>query len=145
MKKIKRFWLINLLFLILLTGCVSIKSSKEVSLIKSEGRKQLIVNYNRNQVRSVKIKNIILDSGVPYYLEPGEYRMTYQETPVISGTFEYHHRGRDDRDSGRSFSERPMAITNFKIINLQEDTVIDLEGKSFGISGGIKVNSEKNY
>lgn len=143
MKKIKGIWIISLLFLILLTGCTSIKSSEEVSLVKSEGRKQLIVNYNRNQVRSVKIKNIILDSGVPYYLEPGEYRMTYQETPLISGTFDFSYRDRDDRDSGRSFSERP--IFNSKIINLQEDTVITLEGKTFGISGGVKINSKKTY
>ncbi len=91
----------------------------------------------------VKIKNIILDSGVPYYLEPGEYRMTYQETPLISGTFEFNYRDRDDRDSGRSFSER--RIFNSKIINLQEDTVITLEGKTFGIDGGIRVNSKKTY
>lgn len=143
MKKIKRIWLINLLIIILLTSCASIKSSKEVSLTKSEGRKQLIVNYNRNQVRSVRIKNVILDSGVPYYLEPGEYRMTYQETPMISGVFDFSYRDRDDIDSRRSFSERPML--NSKIINLQEDTVIDLEGKTFGISGGVKINSKKTY
>lgn len=143
MKKIKGIWLINFLILILLTSCASIKSSKEVSLIKLEGRKQLIVNYNRNQVRSVRIKNVILDSGVPYYLEPGEYRMTYQETPMISGAFDFSYRDRDDRDSGRSFSERPML--NSKIINLQEDTVIDLEGKNFGISGGVRINSKKTY
>ena len=143
MKKIKGIWLINLLIIILLTSCASIKSSKEVSLTKSEGRKQLIVNYNRNQVRSVRIKNVILDSGVPYYLESGEYRMTYQETPMISGVFDFSYRDRDDRDSGRSFSERPML--NSKIINLQEDTVIDLEGKNFGISGGVKINSKKTY
>ena len=143
MKKIKGIWLINLLIIILLTSCASIKSSKEVSLTKSEGRKQLIVNYNRNQVRSVRIKNVILDSGVLYYLEPGEYRMTYQETPMISGAFDFSYRDRDDRDSGRSFSKRPML--NSKIINLQEDTVIDLEGKTFGISGGVKINSKKTY
>lgn len=143
MKKIKEFWVINLLFLILLTSCASIKSSKEVSLMKSEGRKQLIVNYNRNEVRSVRIKNVVLDSGVPYYLEPGEYRMTYQETPIITGTFDFSYRDRDDRDSGRSFSERP--ILNSKIINLQDDMIIDLEGKTFGISGGMKINSKKTY
>lgn len=143
MKKIKGIWLINLLIIILLTSCTSIKSSKEVSLTKSEGRKQLIVNYNRNQVRSVRIKNVVLDSGVPYYLEPGEYRMTYQETPIISGAFDFSYRDRDDRDSGRDFSERPML--NSKIINLQEDMIIDIEGKTFGISGGVKINSKKTY
>lgn len=143
MKKIKGIWLINLLIIILLTSCTSIKSSKEVSLTKAEGRKQLIVNYNRNQVRSVRIKNVVLDSGVPYYLEPGEYRMTYQETPIISGAFDFSYRDRDDRDSGRDFSERPML--NSKIINLQEDMIIDIEGKTFGISGGVKINSKKTY
>lgn len=143
MKKIKRIWIINLIFIVLFSSCVSIKSSKDVSLTKIEGRKQLVVNYNRNQVRSVRIKNVILDSGVPYYLEPGEYRMTYQETPIISGIMDFSYRDRDDRDSGRSFSER--AMTTSKIINLQDDTVIDIEGKNFGISGSIKINSKKNY
>ena len=69
--------------------------------------------------------------------------MTYQETPMISGAFDFSYRDRDDRDSRRSFSERPML--NSKIINLQEDTVIDLEGKTFGISGGVKINSKKTY
>ncbi|MDO4588498.1 MAG: hypothetical protein Q4B33_01450 [Fusobacterium sp.] len=143
MKKIKRIWIINLIFIVLFSSCASIKSSKDVSLTKIEGRKQLVVNYNRNQVRSVRIKNVILDSGVPYYLEPGEYRMTYQETPIISGIMDFSYRDRDDRNSGRSFSER--AMTTSKIINLQDDTVIDIEGKNFGISGSIKINSKKNY
>lgn len=136
-----------IIMIIILSGCSSIKSSEEVSLVKSEGRKELIVNYNRNQVRSVKIKNIILDPGVPYYLEPGEYRMSYQETPMINGIFDFNYRSgrRDDRDhgSGRSHLDRP--ITTSKIIDLQEDTVIEIESKTFGISTGIRVNSKKTF
>lgn len=143
MKKIKVVCLINLIFMLLFSSCASIKSSKDVSLSKIEGRKQLIVNYNRNQVRSVKIKNVILDSGVPYYLEPGEYRMTYQETPIISGIMDFNYGDRDDRKSGRSFSERPMVTT--KIINLQEDLIINIDGKTFGISGSARFDSKKNY
>ena len=70
-------YLISLLIIILVTGCTSIKSSHEISLDKIEGRKTLIVNYDRSEIQSVEINRIFLDSGVPYYVEPGEYRLKY--------------------------------------------------------------------
>lgn len=145
--KRKITYIFTIIMIIVLSGCTSIRSSEEVSLTKSEGRKELIVNYNRNQVRSVKIKNIILDPGVPYYLEPGQYRMTYQETPMINGIFDFNYRSsrRDDREygGGRSHLDRP--ITTTKMIDLQEDTVIEIEGKTFGISTGVRINSKKTF
>ena len=72
-------YLISLLIVTIVTGCTSIKSSHEISLDKIEGRKILIVNYNRNEIQSVEVRNIFLDSGVPYYVEPGEYRLSYTE------------------------------------------------------------------
>ena len=72
-------YLISLLIIILVTGCTSIKSSHEISLDKIEGRKTLIVNYDRSEIQSVEINRIFLDSGVPYYVEPGEYRLKYIE------------------------------------------------------------------
>lgn len=145
--KRKITYIITIIILVILSGCASIKSSEEVSLVKTEGRKQLVVNYNRNLVRSVRIKNIILDSGVPYYLEPGEYRMSYQETPMINGIFDFSYRSsrNDDRDHDgrRSHLDRP--ITTYKIIDLQEDTVVEIEGKTFGISTGVRINSKKTF
>ena len=139
-------YLISLLIVIIVTGCTSIKSSYDISLDKIEGRKILIVNYNRNEIQSVQVKKIFLDSGVPYYVEPGEYRLSYTETPMVRGIMDFSfRRGRDDRDngSGRSYSERSIPIT--KIINVQEDTVVNLEGNKFEISVGGRINSKKSF
>ena len=54
MKKMKVRYLISLLIIILITGCTSIKSSHEISLDKIEGRKSLIVNYDRSEIQSVE-------------------------------------------------------------------------------------------
>ncbi|AVQ27216.1 hypothetical protein C4N20_03610 [Fusobacterium ulcerans] len=139
-------YLISLLIIILVIGCTSIKSSHEISLDKIEGRKTLIVNYDRSEIQSVEINRIFLDSGVPYYVELGEYRLKYIETPMVRGIMDFSfRRGKGDRDSesGRSHLERNMAMT--KIINVQEDTVVDLVGNKFEISVGGRINSKKSF
>lgn len=139
-------YLISLLVLIVATGCTSIKSSHEISLDKIEGRKILVVNYNRNEIQSVEVKKIFLDSGVPYYVEPGEYRLSYTETPMIRGIMDFSfRRGKGDRDSGSGRSHLERNITNTKIINVQDDTVVDLVGNKFEISVGGRINSKKSF
>lgn len=139
-------YLISLLVTIIVTGCTSIKSSHEISLDKIEGRKVLIVNYNRNEIQSVEVRKIFLDSGVPYYVEPGEYRLSYFETPMVRGVmdFSFRRRGRDnDNGGGRNYLDRNIATT--KIINVQDDTVINLVGNKFEISVGGRINSKKSF
>ncbi|WP_278538500.1 hypothetical protein [Fusobacterium varium] len=139
-------YLISLLIVTIVTGCTSIKSSHEISLDKIEGRKILIVNYNRNEIQSVEVRNIFLDSGVPYYVEPGEYRLSYTETPMIRGIMDFSFkRGKGDNGNGgeRSHLERNMTTT--KIINVQDDTVVDLVGNKFEISVGGRINSKKSF
>lgn len=139
-------YLISLLFTIVMIGCTSIKSSHEISLDKIEGRKTLIVVYNRNEIQSVEVRNIFLDSGVPYYVEPGEYRLSYVETPMIRGSmdFSFRRRGGDNSNgNGRSYLDRNIVTT--KIINVQDDTVINLVGNKFEISVGGRVNSKKSF
>lgn len=139
-------YLISLLFVMVVAGCTSIKSSHEISLDKIEGRKTLIVNYNRNEIQSVEVRKIFLDSGVPYYVEPGEYRLSYTETPMIRGIMDFSFkRGKGDNGNGggRSHLERNMTTT--KIINVQDDTVVDLVGNKFEISVGGRINSKKSF
>ena len=139
-------YLISLLIVTIVTGCTSIKSSHEISLDKIEGRKILIVNYNRNEIQSVEVRNIFLDSGVPYYVEPGEYRLSYTETPMIRGIMDFSFKGGkgdNGNGGGRSHLERNMTTT--KIINVQDDTVVDLVGNKFEISVGGRINSKKSF
>lgn len=139
-------YLISLIIVIVVTGCTSIKSSHEISLDKIEGRKTLIVNYNRNEIQSVEVRKIFLDSGVPYYVEPGEYRLSYTETPMIRGTMDFSFKrgkGNNGNSSGRSHLDRNVTTT--KIINVQDDTVIDLVGNKFEISVGGRINSKKSF
>ncbi|RGJ27278.1 hypothetical protein [Fusobacterium varium] len=139
-------YLISLLIVTIVTGCTSIKSSHEISLDKIEGRKILIVNYNRNEIQSVEVRNIFLDSGVPYYVEPGEYRLSYTETPMIRGIMDFSFkRGKGDNGNGEGRSHLERNMTTTKIINVQDDTVVDLVGNKFEISVGGRINSKKSF
>ena len=139
-------YLISLLIVTIVTGCTSIKSSHEISLDKIEGRKILIVNYNRNEIQSVEVRNIFLDSGVPYYVEPGEYRLSYTETPMIRGIMDFSFkRGKGDNGNGGGRSHLERNMTTKKIINVQDDTVVDLVGNKFEISVGGRINSKKSF
>ena len=68
-----RVWRVVIsLFFILLSACTSIRSNEEISLERVEGRKKLVVNYDRGRYNTVKLDNIVIDSGREYYVKEGE-------------------------------------------------------------------------
>ena len=94
----------------------------------------------------MEVRKIFLDSGVPYYVEPGEYRLSYTETPMIRGIMDFSfRRGKGDNDNGSGRSHLDRNITTTKIINVQDDTVVDLVGNKFEISVGGRINSKKSF
>ena len=65
-----RVWRVVIsLFFILLSACTSIRSNEEISLERVEGRKKFVVNYDRGRYNTVKLDNIVIDSGREYYVK----------------------------------------------------------------------------
>ena len=136
-----RIWrvLISLLF-ILLTSCSSIKSNEEISLEKIEGRKKLVVNYDRGRYSSVKLDNIVIDSGREYYVKEGEYILSYIEEALINGYVGFSWKGSKGKagDSDRILPTR-------KSIEIVDDMEINLENHTVQINFSGKIKSNEKF
>lgn len=136
-----RIWrvVISLLF-ILFTACSSIRSSEEISLEKIEGRKKLVVNYDRGRYNSVKLDNIIIDSGREYYVKEGEYTLSYVEEALINGYVGFFWKGSKGRagDSDRILPTR-------KVVEVVDDIEINLENHTVQINFSGTINSNKKF
>lgn len=128
------------LFLVLLTACSSIRSNEEISLEPVVGRKRLVVNYDRGRYNTVKLDNVVIDSGRVYYVEKGEYLLSYIEEAFITGYIDFSWRG-----NGEESGNRDRKIPTRKRIEILEDTELNLENHMLQINVSGTINSSKNF
>lgn len=128
------------IFFILLSACTSIRSSEEISLERLEGRKKIVINYDRGRYSAVKLENIVIDSGREYYVEEGEYTLSYIEEAFVNGYVGLSWKGSKGRagDSDRKILTR-------KVIEVVDDMEIDLENHTVQINFSGTVNSSKKF
>lgn len=136
-----RVWRVVIsLFFILLSACTSIRSNEEISLERVEGRKKFVVNYDRGRYNTVKLDNIVIDSGREYYVKEGEYTLSYIEEAFINGYVGVSWKGSKGRagDSDRKIPTR-------KTIKVLEDMEINLENHTVQINFSGTINSDKKF
>lgn len=136
-----RVWrvVISLLF-ILLSACTSIRSNEEISLERVEGRKKFVVNYDRGRYNTVKLDNIVIDSGREYYVKEGEYTLSYIEEAFINGYVGVSWKG----SKGRA-GDNDRKIPTRKAIKVLEDMEINLENHTVQINFSGTINSDKKF
>lgn len=132
--------LIISLFVFLMLGCSSIKSNEEISLTEIAGRNKVIINYDRNRYALVKLDNIVIDSGRPYYIKSGEYLLSYEEEAVVSGFVDFSWQG--SKGGAGSSNRRNMTRENLEI---DKDMVIDLKNHLFQLDVSGNINSSKKF
>lgn len=132
--------LIISIFLISIIGCTSIRSSEEISLEKTENSKLVKINYDNNRYNSVKLDNIIIDSGRNYYIQEGKYVLSYIEETTLNG-----YVGFSWRKSKEGSSDKDRKIPIRKVVNIKEDMEINLENHSVQINFLGIINSNKKF
>lgn len=125
---------------IFLSACTSIKSSEEISLVEVEGRNRVVVNYDRGRYNTVKLDNIVIDSGRVYYVESGKYVLSYTEEAFINGYIDFSW-----KRSKRKSSEDDRKFPTRKAIEIKEDMEINLENHIVQINFSGTVNSGKKF
>lgn len=136
-----RVWRVVIsLFFILLSACTSIRSNEEISLERVEGRKKFVVNYDRGRYNTVKLDNIVIDSGREYYVKEGEYTLSYIEEAFINGYVGVSWKGSKGR-AGDSDGKIPTR----KAIKVLEDMEINLENHTVQINFSGTINSDKKF
>ena len=131
--------IISVLF-ILLTACTSIKSNENISLDKIAGRKKVVISYDRGRYNSVKLDNIVIDSGREYYVKEGAYTLSYIEETFLNGYIDLSWQG----SRGRAGDSNRKIPTN-KVVEIQEDTEINLENHTVQINFSGSINSNKKF
>ena len=133
MKKIKYF--LCVFAMIFFAGCTALDallpqtSTDEISLVKEEGRYLFMVNYNEKYAEHMYLDNVQIKSGVPYYVREGKYWFRFDDIEQyrISLMFSGSKGGSDDDDFD---GPTDMSYQFVKRINMNEDKIINLEGKS---------------
>ena len=140
MRKMRVWRVVISLFFILLSACTSIRSNEEISLERVEGRKKFVVNYDRGRYNTVKLDNIVIDSGREYYVKEGEYTLSYIEEAFINGYVGVSWKG----SKGRA-GDNDRKIPTRKAIKVLEDMEINLENHTVQINFSGTINSDKKF
>lgn len=126
--------------LLIFSACTSIKSNENISLIELEGRNKLIVNYDRGRYSSVKIDNIVIDSGRVYYVKSGSYILSYVEEAFINGYISFSWKGSKGKDNedNRKFPTR-------RTIEIDKDMEINLENHMIQVEFSGTISSDEKF
>ncbi len=132
MKKIK--YLLCAFIMIFFSGCTALDallpqtSTEEISLVKEEGRYLFMVNYNEKYANHMYLANVQIKPGVPYYVKEGKYWFRFDDVEEyrISLMFSRSSGGSDDEAFD---GPTDLSYQFVKRINMNEDKIINLEGK----------------
>lgn len=131
--------IISVLF-ILLTACTSIRSNENISLDKIAGRKKVVINYDKGRYNSIKLDNIVIDSGREYYVKEGTYTLSYIEETFLTGYIDLSWQGSKGK-AGNSSRKIPTK----KIVQIKDDTEINLENHMVHINFSGSINSDRKF
>lgn len=131
--------IISVLF-ILLTACTSIRSNENISLDEIAGRKKVVINYDKGRYNSVKLDNIVIDSGREYYVKEGVYTLSYIEETFLNGYIDLSWQGSKGKAGNSS-----RKIPSKKTVQIKDDTEINLENHMVHINFSGSINSDRNF
>ena len=114
-----------------LLGCSSTapKEDKRISRDYTEGYHKVVFNALKG-VKSVRLEGVSIASGELYYIQEGEYTLTYVYQPTFSFKMEASYK-REDRNGGDSDTTSMTRVR--EVVEITQDRVIEIEGKSVEI------------
>jgi hypothetical protein len=127
----KRIFKFGFMILFIFTACTKAHIVEDFRVATSyrEGYKQFVVNYG-NRLKDVRLQGIPIEAGKVYYVEPGEYTLTYEYIPKVSFniTMNYNKKS-DDRNRDAKYMDSPQE----KLISIYEDSSMSLNEKNMEV------------
>ncbi|WP_319203013.1 hypothetical protein [uncultured Ilyobacter sp.] len=123
----------KLLFVILLafTGCSKTQIVDDFRIVDSyRGDYNLFkINYG-NTLKGVKLQGVPVESGKSYYVEPGDYILTYEYAPKVSFNMTVNYNGKTD---SKNRDKRYLDDKEKELIAIYEDTEMTLDEKNIEV------------
>ncbi len=123
---IKRIiFITGILFALLGCSGAAPREDSRISLEYVEGYYRVVFNALKG-VNSVRLEGVSIVSGEVYYIQEGEYNLTYVYQPTFSFKMEASYK-REDRNGGDSDTTSMTRVR--EVVEIGEDRVIEIEGK----------------
>lgn len=123
------------IFLLVFVSCSPLEVRKD-SRISTEYKKDYHqVTFERGpRVNNVRLDGVIVDTEEKYYIEEGEYLLTYDYHPKFSFGMEVSYK-KDDRNGGDGGSNKTTGPSReSQNISILENQIIKLEGKTLELN-----------
>lgn len=119
------------IFLLILVSCSPLEVREDSRISTKYIKDYHQVTFERGpRVTNVRLDGVIIDTDNKYYIEEGEYLLTYEYNPKFTFGMEVSYK-RDDRDGGDGGSNKTTGPSREReSISIIEDRVIKLEGKT---------------
>lgn len=123
----------KLLFVILLTftGCAKTEIIEDFRIVSSyrEDYNMFRVNYG-SSLTNVKLQGVPVESGKSYYVEPGDYTLTYKYAPKFSFNMNVNYNSKTDN---KNRDKIYMDDWQEEVIGIYEDTDMTVDEKKIEI------------
>jgi hypothetical protein len=123
----------KLLFVILLafTGCAKTEIIEDFRIVTSyrEDYNLFMINYGRT-LKNVKLQGVPVESGRSYYVEPGDYTLTYEYAPKVSFNMTVNYNDKTDK---KNRDKRYIDDRQEELIAIYEDVDMTLDEKNMEV------------
>ena len=119
------------MFLLILVSCSPLEVREDSRISTEYIEDYHKVTFDRGpRVTNVRLEGVIIDTDKKYYIEEGEYLLTYEYNPKFTFGMEISYK-KDDRDGGDGGSNKTTGPSRERrTIIIIEDKIIKLEGKT---------------
>lgn len=120
--------LISLVFL----GCskTAVREDSRISTAYVKGYREVTFDYTR-RVKKVRVEGIPMESGNTYYIEDGEYLLTYEYIPTMTFAMEMSYKREESNSGDNNYTG---IIRERKTITIKGDDTIKIEAKFFEVN-----------
>ncbi len=124
----KKMFKILIMAFFIFTGCAKTRIVEDFRIADEhrEDYNMFQVNYGAG-LKNVRLLEVPIESGKIYYVKPGEYDLTYEYMPKVAFNMTLNYNGEAGK---RDKNEKRMDNRQKEVVNIQEDTEINLDEKN---------------
>jgi len=127
----KKIFKLLVVMLLVFTGCSKTQIVDDFRIVDSYRKDYNLfrVNYG-STLKNVKLQGVPVESGSSYYVEPGDYILTYEYAPKVSFNMTVNY---NNKTNNKNRDKRYIDDEEKELIAIYEDTEMTLDEKNIEV------------
>ncbi|ADO83228.1 hypothetical protein [Ilyobacter polytropus] len=127
----KKIFKLLVVMLLVFTGCSKTQIVDDFRIVDSYRKDYNLfrVNYG-STLKNVKLQGVPVESGSSYYVEPGDYILTYEYAPKVSFNMTVNY---NNKTNNKNRDKRYIDDKEKELIAVYEDTEMTLDEKNIEV------------